>query len=135
MSAKIPAQHLFELAKAFHSLSNVIGDYRFSNWDSLTPAQRADLEAKEWTLFNTSSDLNAKSVLLKTEILDEELQTIRTCTREMQAVTQKIENAKKIIAVAAKAIAFGGAIYLAASTGNVAIMIPAAKSLISEIQS
>ncbi|MDF3928133.1 MULTISPECIES: hypothetical protein [Pseudomonas] len=135
MTTKLPEQDLFELAKAFHSLSNEIGNYRFSNWNSLTSAQRNDLEAMEWTLFNTSSDLNAKSALLKIQMLDEELQTIKTCTQEMQTVTQNIQSIKKAIAVATKAIAFGGAIYLAASTGNITILIPPAKSLISEIQS
>jgi len=75
MATKLAAQELFELSKSFHDLAAVIGDYRYAHWDSLTPAQRAELESKQWTLFNTSSDLNGKSVVLKARLLEEELQT------------------------------------------------------------
>lgn len=133
MGTKLTPDDMFNLSQAFHKLSNVLGDYRFANWNALTSEQRDDLEAKEWTLFNTSSDLNAKSVVLKAELLNDQLETIKDCTKKMQDVTQDIASAKKAIAIAAKAVAFGGAIYVTASTGDVALLAAAAKSLIQEI--
>jgi cob(I)alamin adenosyltransferase len=135
MSIQLPAQDLFNLSKSIHDLSTALGDFRYSKWDSLTESQRTDLETKQWTLFNMSSDLNAKSVVLKAKLLDEDIQTLRTCVADMQAAAQKIGDIKHAIAIAAKAVAFGGSIYLAASTGDVATMIAAANSLIQEINS
>jgi cob(I)alamin adenosyltransferase len=133
MSTQLSAQDLFNLSKYFHDLSTALGDFRYSNWNALTPSQRTDLENKQWTLFNMSSDLNAKSVVLKVKLLDADIQTLKSCVADMQASANKIADIKHAIAIAAKAIAFGGAIYLAASTGDVAAMIAAATSLIQEI--
>jgi hypothetical protein len=133
MSTKLSAQDVFDLSKSFHDLSMTLGDFRYSNWNVLSPAQRADLEAKQWTLFNTSSDLNAKSVVLKAKLLDADIQKLKSCATEMKAAAQKIKDIKHTISIAAKAVAFGGTIYFAASTGDVAAMTAAATSLIQEI--
>ena len=133
MSTQLSAQDVFNLSKSFHDLSTALGNFRYSNWDALTSSQRTDLEAKQWTLFNTSSDLNAKSVVLKVKLLDEDIQTLKSCITDMQETAQKIADIKHAIAIAAKAVAFGGAIYLAASTGDVAAMIAAATSLNQQI--
>lgn len=133
MSTQLSAQDLFNLSKSFHDLSTALGDFRYSNWNALTPSQRTDLETKQWTLFNMSSDLNAKSVVLKVKLLDADIQTLKFCVADMQAAAKKIADIKHAIAIAAKAVSFGGAIYLAASTGDVAAMIAAATSLIQEI--
>jgi virulence-associated protein VapD len=133
MSTQLSAQDLFDISKAFHDISTTLGEFRYSNWNALTSSQRTDLEAKQWTLFNTSSDLNAKSVVLKVKLLDTELQTLKSCIADMKAAKQKIADIKHAIAIATKAVAFGGTIYLAASTGDVAAMIGAATSLIQAI--
>ncbi|MBU1643161.1 hypothetical protein KKE54_07340 [bacterium] len=133
MKTRLSTQDVFNLSKSFHDLSSALGEFRYSNWDSLTPAQRNDLESKQWTLFNTSSDLNAKSVVLKVKLLDDEIQKIKNCISDMQATAKKITDVKHAVAIAAKAVAFGGTIYLAASTGNAAVMIAAATSLIQEL--
>lgn len=133
MEKELSANDLFELSKAFHNLSSVLGHYRYDHWDELTPSQRSDLENKQWTLFNMSSDLNAKSVLLKVKLIEQDLQTLQSAANAMQAVAQKIQDIKHGIRTATKAIAFGGAIYLGASTGNVGLIVSAASDLISEI--
>lgn len=133
MSTQLSAQDVFDLSKSFHDLSTALGNFRYSKWDALTPSQRTDLETKQWTLFNISSDLNAKSVVLKAELLNADIQTLKSCVADMQAAAQKIRDVKHAIAIATEAVAFGGAVYLAASTGDVAAMIVAATSLIQEI--
>ncbi|WP_421352315.1 hypothetical protein [Aeromonas sp. 604443] len=133
MSIQFSSEDMFNLSKSFHDLSTALGDFRYSNWNELNQEQRADLEAKQWTLFNMSSDLNATSVVLKVELFDEDIKTLKSCVVDMQAAAQKIEDIKHAIAIAAKAVAFGGAIYLAVSTGDVAAMIAAATSLMQEI--
>lgn len=133
MGAQISAQDVFELSQAFHDLSVALGNFRYANWNELTPEQRSDLEAKQWTLFNTSSDLNAKSVVLKVELIEAQLQVLRSCVAGMKASAEKISDIKHAIGIAAKAIAFGGTIYLAASTGDIDAMLAAATSLMQEM--
>ena len=133
MEKELSANDIFELSKTFHNLSSVLGHYRYDHWDELTPSQRDDLESKQWTLFNTSSDLNAKSVLMKIKFIEKDLQTLQSATIAMQAVAQKIQDIKHTIRIATKAVAFGGAIYVGASTGNVGLIVSAASDLIGEI--
>lgn len=134
MSNHLSAKDLFDLSQAFHDLSVALGNYRYAQWDNLTPSQRTDLEAKQWTLFNASSDLNAKSVLLKMKLLDDDLQTLKSCTTAMKEAAENISEIKHAIAIATKAVAFGGTIYLAASTGDVGALVAAASALEEEIQ-
>ena len=134
MNRQLTDDEVFELSKAFHSLSTEIGNYRYNHWDELTVGQRTDLENKQWTLFNTASDLNAKSVLLKAKLADQDLVTLQSATKGMQEVAKKIQGIKHAIAIATKAIALSGAIYAAASTGNVGAVVSAASALISEIK-
>jgi hypothetical protein len=135
MSEYLSSQDLFNLSKSFHGLSGALGDYRYSNWDTLTPSQRDKLEDMQWTLLNTSSDLNSKSGILKVKLLEADIEILRSCTADMQKAIKKISNIKRVINIASMAVAFGGSIYLAASTGNVVSMIAAAKSLVQEINS
>lgn len=132
MSRALNAEEIFELSKAFHALATVLREYRYDHWDELTPEQRSDLEKKQWTLFNTASDLNARSVLIKVKLIKEDIDVLCATTSSMQAAAQKIQDIKHAISIATKAVAFGGAIR-AASTGNIAALIPAASALIKEI--
>lgn len=133
MSRGITAEEVFELSKAFHTLSVILGNYRYDHWDDLSAKQRSDLEDNQWTLFNTASDLNARSVLIKIKLIEKEIDVLKDATSSMQAAAKKIQDIKHAISIATKAVAFGGAIYVAASTGNIAVLIPAASALIKEI--
>lgn len=133
MNRILNSEELFELSKSFHTLSVIVGNYRYDHWEDLTAKQRSDMENFQWTLFNTASDLNARSVLLKVKLAEQDISVLKTASSSMQAVAEKIKNIKHIIDIGAKAIALGGALYAAASTGNIAVIIPAASALIKEI--
>lgn len=133
MSTGITAQELLELSKGFHRLATVLGDYRYDHWDELSATQRGELESQQWTLFNTASDLNARSALARVKLLDADLAALKASTAAMQGAANKIRDVKHALAVATKAVALGGALYLAASTGNVAALAPAAAALAREI--
>jgi len=134
MNRGLTAKELFELSKAFHALSVILGNYRYDNWDMLSAKQRSELENNQWTIFNTASDLNAGSVLLKVKLMEEDINVLKDAASSMEAAANKIQNIKHVISIAAKAVAFGGAIY-AAFTGNIAALTPAASALIKEIDS
>lgn len=129
MSKKLSPEQTFELSKAFHKLSVVLGEYRFENWNQLTGAQRNDLENMEWTLLNTASDLNAKSVVMSVNLLDEHVKTLTTSTTAMKNVVKKIQGIKHAIRIGAKAVALGGAI----ASRNLPAIMSTAKDLIAEI--
>jgi len=133
MSNELSPDEVYELSKSFHDLSVTLGNFRYDNWNNLTPVQRNDLEAKQWTLFNTSSDLNAQSVILKIKLLDSDIQILKNCTDAMKESADKINSVKQAIVIATKAVAFGGSLYIAASTGNITAMIDAAQNLYDEI--
>jgi len=133
MKKELTADDIFELSRAFHNMATVVGQYRYDHWDEFTKSQRSDLENKQWTLFNTASDLNAETVLIKIKFIEKDLQVLKSATTAMLSTAKKIKNIKHAIRIAAKAVAFGGSIYAAASTGNVVIIISTALELIEEI--
>lgn len=131
---KINVEELLELSKTFHEMSIILGNYRLANWHDLTRGQRANLESKQWTLFNTASDLNAMSVVKRIKLLEAELEVLKQTTEAMKRSAEKINNIKHAIEIAGKAVAFAGAIYVAGSTGNIPVLLETAKELIDEIQ-
>lgn len=122
----------FELSKAFHELAKALGDYRYANWDTLTQKERDDIENQVWTLLNFASDLNAQSVLEKVAVFEKDLKLLQSCADAMQRAAQKIAGIKLVLTDIAKAIALGGAIYLAVSTGNLQGVVAAAEGLLSD---
>jgi len=133
MEKKLSADDIFKLSRAFHTIATLLGQYRYDHWDEFTKSQRSDLENKQWTLLNTASDLNAQSVLIKTKFIEKHLETLKSARTAMLSTAKKIKDIKHAIRIAAKAVAFGGSIYAAATTGNVAIIISTASALIEEI--
>jgi len=71
--------------------------------------------------------------LAKINMAQGDIDVLKEATSSMQASAKKIQTIKHAINIATKALALGGAIYLAASTGNVTTLIPAASVLIKEI--
>ena len=129
MAKKLTSEQAFKLSKAFHKLAVLLGDYRFDHWDEMKKSERTDLENMQWTLFNASSDLNAKAVVMKSKLLEDDLKLMMKAANKMQTAIEKVKRTKHVINIAAKAVAFAGAI----STGDVKVTINAAMDLIDEI--
>lgn len=53
----LSAEDPFELSRYFRDLGINLGNYRFANWNTLTPTQQRDVKDEEWSLFNASSDM------------------------------------------------------------------------------
>lgn len=119
------------LSKAFLALSSSLGKYRSDHWDDLTNQERKQLEDIQWTLFNTSSDLNAYAVILKTKLIGKDLATLKQAAGDMIKAADKIKNIKHAIVIATKAVILGGAI----ATGNAPVIVTASADLIAEINS
>lgn len=112
--ANLTAQQARDLANSFYELSKKLGDYRFGNWDNLTPSQRTKLENIQWTLMNYSSDFTAVAISQTVAELQNTLKNISDATDKMKKAIGNIQSIDKILKVAAAAVTLGASI----ATGN-----------------
>ena len=109
---KLDSQQAFEIAKNFHVLAVTIGNYRFDNWNQLSPAQRKSLEDFEWTLSNYSSDFNYKSISLLANSKETKtaIANIKDATQKMKNAITNLTKVGEVIGIATAAFTLGGAI-------------------------
>ena len=106
----LTSQEALSLSKQFRDLSVSLGNYRFDNWQTLTPTQRRDIEDEEWSLSIAASDMITKAVGLA---LDESKSSIKLITKSVRKAKRSIKKLKKvrqIIALAAATVGLGAAI-------------------------
>lgn len=87
-----------------------LGNYRFANWTTLTPAQRQDLENEEWSLLNASSDMTTKAVGLALEESEVNVQHITRSVGKAKLAVKKLEKVSDVIQVATATVALAAAI-------------------------
>jgi hypothetical protein len=107
---KITANDAFALSESFRHLSVVIGDYRFSNWNDLSPNQRKTLEDNEWTLLTNSSDMITAAVGIIIDDAQYSVSRLIKATKDAETVVKNINAAQNVLEVAAGAIVLGGAV-------------------------
>ena len=100
----------FELSKQFRALSIHLGNYRFANWENLTPTQRRDIEDEEWSLLNSSSDMTTRAVGLALEESEVSFQTLKRSVRKAKSAVKKLEKFSKVIKVATAAVGLAAAV-------------------------
>ena len=106
----LTAQEAFDLSKQFRDLAITLGNYRFSNWQTLTPAQRRDIEDEEWSLINASSDMITKAVGLALDESKSSLKLIAKSVKKAKSSIKKLKKVKQIISIAAAVVGLGAAI-------------------------
>lgn len=99
-----------ELSKQFRDLANDIGNYRFSNWSSLTPTQKRDLEDEEWSLLNAASDMTTKAVGLTLDESEINFQSIKSSVGKAKKAIKKLEKVGEVIKVATATVGLAAAI-------------------------
>ena len=104
------AEDAFELSKQFRDLAINLGNYRFANWNALTPTQRRDLEDEEWSLLNSSSDMTTKAVGLALEESAINVQNITSSVGKAKRAIKKLEKVSEVIKVATAAVGLAAAI-------------------------
>lgn len=124
---------LSRLSTAFLVLSNNVGNYRVAHIRTLTAVQQASLESKQWTLFNMSSDLNALAAEQILTDLSTCTEGLEKCAEAMKKSIDRIQDIRKVVGIVVNAVALGGTIYTAVSTGNVSAIGAAAEKLVSSI--
>jgi hypothetical protein len=106
----LTSDQVFKLAQAFHDLAIVIGNYRFDNWDDLTPAERKQLEDLQFDVLNDSTKFNALSISIELDNLQSTLDRIDNTTARMKESIQHIKDVGRIINIATAAVTLGAAI-------------------------
>lgn len=106
----LTAQEAFDLSKQFRDLAIALGNYRFANWQTLTPTQRRDIEDEEWSLINASSDMVTKAVGLALDESKSSLKLIKKSVKKAKSSIKKLKKVKQIISVASAVVGLGAAI-------------------------
>jgi hypothetical protein len=106
----LSAEDAFELSKQFRELAINLGNYRFANWNTLTTAQRHDVEDEEWSLLNSSSDMTTKAVGLALEESEMNVQSIKSSVSKAKKAIKKLEKVGEVINVATAAVGLAAAI-------------------------
>jgi ribosome maturation protein Sdo1 len=106
----LTAQEAFDLSKQFRNFAIALGNYRFANWQSLTPTQRRDIEDEEWSLINASSDMITKAVGLALEESEASVHSIKKSVSKAKKAIKKLQKVKGIIEIAAAMVRLGAAI-------------------------
>jgi hypothetical protein len=106
----LTAEDAFELSKQFRDLAINLGNYRFANWNTLTPTQRRDVEDEEWSLLNSSSDMTTKAVGLALEESEVNVQGIKNSVSKAKRAIKKLEKVGEVIRVATAAVGLAAAV-------------------------
>lgn len=119
------------LSKQFRDLANDLGNYRFSNWSSLTPTQKRDLEDEEWSLINAASDMTTKAIGLALEESEINFQSIKSSVGKAKKAIKKLEKVGQVITVATATVGLAAAIMAkdpGAIAKNAKLVVEAAKA-------
>ena len=106
----LTAEEAFDLSKQFRDCAITLGNYRFANWQTLTPTQRRDIEDEEWSLINSSSDMITKAVGLALDESETSVDSIKKSIKKAKNAIKKLEKVSQIITVAAAAVGLAAAI-------------------------
>lgn len=106
----LTAEEAFDLSKQFRDFAINLGNYRFANWQTLTPTQRRDIEDEEWSLINSSSDMITKAVGLALDESETSVDSIKKSIKKAKNAIKKLEKVSQIITVAAAAVGLAAAI-------------------------
>lgn len=106
----LTSQQANKLANEFLALAQAIGDYRYSNYDNLSPEENQQLKNYHWSILNCSDDLFTLSANLILNDVNSSLIAISDITTEIKGTYQNLANVQKAINVATSVVTLGAAI-------------------------
>lgn len=107
--AKLTAEQVSQLANNFLILAQSIGDYRMTNFDSLSKAQKSKIKDLHWEVLRYADNLFTVSATLVLEDVQTSLETISQVTKEIKETYDKLGNVQNAINVARSIVKLGGA--------------------------
>jgi hypothetical protein len=107
---KLTSEEAFELSRQFRELSVELGNFRFSKWKELSPAQRRTTEDAEWSLLNASSDMITSAVGIVLDETETSFRTLQGSTTKAKRALQTLKTVRRVINVATAAVGLAAAI-------------------------
>ena len=98
------------LAKEYSELASAFADYRFTSWDELNAAQRAEIESQEWTLRRMSSEMANQAIHLTVEASGSTIAEIARAVARLKSAVRHVAEVKRALTIAAAAVTLGSAI-------------------------
>lgn len=98
------------LAKNYSDLATALADYRFSAWDELNEAQRAELESQEWALRRLSSEMANQAIHLTVDGSGATMAEIAQAIGRLTTAARRVAGVKRALTIAATAVTLGTAV-------------------------
>jgi hypothetical protein len=99
-----------DLSQRFHGLSVALGEFRYSHWNALSPAQRHSIESSEWSLLNASSDMITAAVGLALDESEGGFRRLQDSTEKAKGAIQTLKTIQTVIDIATASVGLAGAI-------------------------
>lgn len=91
------AEEVKQLADNFLQMANALGDYRYTNIDSLTEDENLSIKGMHNQQLTYTTELYTKSAVLVLEDIQDSLNQIDTITKESLELYKKLTNVQTIL--------------------------------------
>jgi len=108
---KLTSKQVNELANNFLALAQSIGDYRYTNYDSLTKIQNKRLRESHKRTLNYSDDLYTISASLVMNDVDNSLTKLKLVTNKIKKSYKSLKDVQKAINIATNVVTLGASIF------------------------
>jgi hypothetical protein len=116
---QLTSDQALDLSQRFRGISVALRDFRFAQWNALSPAERQAVEGAEWSLLNASSDMITAAVGLTLDETELSFQQLQDSTDRAKGAVQSLKEIQAVIDVATAAVGLAGAI-ISKSPGAIA---------------
>ena len=108
--AKLTAQQVKDLSKHFFSVAQSLTQFREAHWDRLTKAQHQQLSRLQWSVYNSTDDLLARSSAMALDEVPETLAQIGRATQQANQTIKTTDSVNQVVGIATQVIRLGGAV-------------------------
>jgi hypothetical protein len=107
---KLSSKQARDLSQQFLRFAQIVGDYRFSNWDELSKQENETLASCQWSLLNAGEDMLAVSTVLILNDAEFEIKQLNEITDNIKHAVHTLKQVQKVINIAAAGVSLGAAI-------------------------
>ena len=108
--ANLTSKQANRLSDDFFYLGMAIGDFRYANWDRLTPEENKELSQMQAAILRCGEDILAFSTTLVMNEVSESLAKISSVTKEILGTIKTLENIQKGLDAASGILILGASI-------------------------
>ncbi|MFD2936614.1 hypothetical protein [Spirosoma flavum] len=124
---KLTVDQARTLSRSYFDLAKTLGEYRFENFDTISPAKRKLIEEFERTLLNASTTFTAIAITISLTELEPVLARIDEVTKQIEANINQLQKIDRVIKIAGAAVQLSGAIL----SGNPEAILKAANDSVA----